>query len=99
MDKRTSQTMLWPPEQFRHVLRGWSADNVEAMNEKEVTAGTLHEAMWKLLLAYGPRRCSTNHELNLQFKMWRSGQHNMQLDTSKKQTHVAPFATRCNTAI
>ena len=38
VDKLTSQTMLWPPEQFRHALIGWSADHIEAMNDGDATA-------------------------------------------------------------
>ena len=54
VDKLTSQTMLWLPEQFRHALTGWSADHIEAMNKGDATAGLLHNAMWKLLLAHIP---------------------------------------------
>ena len=32
VDKLSSQTMLWPPLQFRHALCGWAAGHVEAMN-------------------------------------------------------------------
>ena len=41
VDKLTSQTMPWPPEQFTHVLRGWAADHIEAMNEGHAAAGLL----------------------------------------------------------
>ena len=75
VDKLTSQTMLCPPDQFRCALIGWSADHIEGMNEGDATAGLLQKAMWKLLLAHIPRRCSTNHELNLRFRVWPSGQH------------------------
>ena len=56
VEKFTSQTMLWPPEQFRHVLCGWAADHIEAMNKGDATAGLLEKAMYKLLPAHVPRR-------------------------------------------
>ena len=73
IDKLTSQTMLSPPDQFRCALICWFADHVEAMNKGDATAGLLHRAMWKLLLAHIPRRCITNHELNLRFRFRRNG--------------------------
>ena len=72
IDKLTSQTLLTPPEQFRCALTGWTADHIEAMNKGDATAGLLHRSMWKLLLAHIPRRCSTNHELTLRFRLWRN---------------------------
>ena len=54
IDKLTSQTMLNPPHQFRCALTCWSADRIEAMNKGDATAGLLHRAMWKLLLAHIP---------------------------------------------
>ena len=90
--------MLWLPEQFRHALIGWSADHIEAMNKGDATAGLLHKAMWKLLLAHVPRRCSTSHELNLRFRLWRNGQHTTLLERIEEQTQVAPFAASCSAA-
>ena len=92
MDKLTSQTMLCPPEQIQHALTLWSADHFEAMNKGDATAGLVQNTIWKLLLAHIPRRCSTNHELTLWFRLWRSGQHAALLERIEEQTHVAQFA-------
>ena len=88
VDKLTSQTMLSPPEQFRYALTCWTADHFEAMNKGDATAGLLHRSMWKLLLAHIPRRCSTNHELTLRFRLWRSGQFTTLLERIEEQTQL-----------
>ena len=54
VDKLSSQTMLSPPEQFRHKLTCLTADHIEAMNKGDATAGLLQRSMWKLLLAHIP---------------------------------------------
>ena len=88
--------MLCPPEQFRYAFTCWIADHIEAMNKGDATAGLLHRSMWKLLLAHVPRRCSTNHELTLRFRLWRNRQFTILLERIEEQTHTAPLVVGSN---
>ena len=92
----TSQTILWPPKQYRYAMCVWTADHIEAMNQGDSIAATLQKAMSNLLLAHVPKRCSTSHELSTRFKLWRNGQYSILLCRIKEQTRVAPLAVACD---
>ena len=72
-ERLTSQTILWPPKQYRYVMCGWTADHIAAMNKGDATAAILQKTIHKLLLAHVPRRCSTSNELSLRLKYLRKG--------------------------
>ena len=55
------------------------------MNKGDPTPGRLQRAMWRLLLAHIPRRCSTNHELATRFKMWQHGEYVTLLECVESQ--------------
>ena len=72
------------------MLTIWTANHFEAMNRGDSTAGRLQRAMWRLLLAHIPRRCSTNHELAARFKLWRQGEYETLLERIESQVQIIP---------
>ena len=64
----------------------------------DATARLLHRSMWKLLLAHIPRRCNTNHEPIVCFRIWLNRQFKNLLERIEEQTHVAPIAVGSNPA-
>ena len=70
------------------MLINWTANHFEAMNRGDATAGRLQRAMWRVLLAHIPRRCSTNHELATRFKLWQHGEYETLLERVESQVQT-----------
>ena len=88
VDGFSSQTILWVPEMFRLALTTLTANHLEAMNRGDATAGRLQKAMWRLLVAHIPKRCSTNHELAERFKVWQRGDYGTLLERIESQVQT-----------